>query len=200
MATPTVDTATMNDIEPDNAPPEADAGSAPDGHRPSEGTWKRRVAAVVTIASLVVSIVMLCFAGALWWQHRSAEANDARTAAILDAARSGVESMISITDTSAADDVQRVLDQSTGTFRSDFEARSQSFVTVVQEAKVTTNGSVTAVGVESESPGSAVVLVAAQSSVSNSAGAENETRSWRLRVTMTEDAGTYKMANVEFVA
>ncbi|AHK36146.1 Uncharacterized protein Pd630_LPD16187 (plasmid) [Rhodococcus opacus PD630] len=200
MAISTAETADMNDTEPEKAPHEPDTDRAPEGRRPSEGTRKRRGAAAVTVASLLVTTVVLCLGGALLWQHRAAETNAARTAAILDAARSGVESMISITDTSAADDVQRVLDQSTGTFRSDFEARSQSFVTVVQEAKVTTNGSVTAVGVESESPGSAVVLVAAQSSVSNSAGAENETRSWRLRVTMTEDAGTYKMANVEFVA
>lgn len=63
-----------------------------------------------------------------------------------------------------------------------------------------TTGEVLAQGIEARADGSATVLVAAASSVSNAAGAANETRSWRLRVTMTEDSGLYKMSNVEFVA
>lgn len=155
--------------------------------------------AAVTLLVAVAVLFTVLSAGLLNDHHRS---EDQRTqeAEILSAARSGVTAMISVRDTSAAEDVQKVLDQSTGVFEKDFEARSQSFIGIVKEAKVVTQGDIVAQGIESRDGESATVLVEATSSVSNAAGATNETRSWRLRVTMTNDEGQYKMSNVEFVA
>jgi Mce-associated membrane protein len=151
---------------------------------------------VLVAAALLFTVLSV----ALLKDHRSSEDRRSQDAEILSAAKSGVTAMISVRDTSAADDVKNVLDQSTGAFKKDFEARSQSFISVVQEAKVVTQGDIAAQGIESRDGDTATVLVAATSSVSNAAGATNETRSWRLRVTMTNDEGQYKMSNVEFVA
>lgn len=65
--------------------------------------------------------------------------------------------------------------------------------------KVVTEGTVNATAVESMNEHSAVVLVAATSRVTNSAGAKDEPRAWRLKVTVTEEGGQYKMSKVEFV-
>lgn len=157
------------------------------------------VSAIVLVL-IVVAATFTAFASVLVGEHQDAANQRGNDAAMLDAARSGVLAMISIHDTSAADDVKKVLDQSTGQFKTDFESRSKSFIEVVQEAKVATTGEVLAQGIESRGADSATVLVSATSSVSNAAGAANETRSWRLRVTMTDDAGQYKMSKVEFVA
>ena len=46
---------------------------------------------------------------------------------------------------------------------------------------------------------SAVVLVAATSEVTNAAGAKEESRAWRLSVTVTRVDGELKMSKVEFV-
>jgi Mce-associated membrane protein len=46
---------------------------------------------------------------------------------------------------------------------------------------------------------SAVALVSASSRVTNSAGAKQEPRSWRLSVNLQRDGGQIKMAKVEFV-
>ncbi len=46
---------------------------------------------------------------------------------------------------------------------------------------------------------SALVLVAATSRITNAAGAKDEPRNWRLRVTVTDDGGQYKMSKLEFV-
>jgi Mce-associated membrane protein len=35
--------------------------------------------------------------------------------------------------------------------------------------------------------------------ITNSAGAKDEPRAWRLRVTVTEDGGQYKMSKVDFI-
>jgi Mce-associated membrane protein len=70
---------------------------------------------------------------------------------------------------------------------------------VVEQSKVVTEGTVNAAGIESMAEHSALVLVSATSRVTNSAGAKDEPRQWRLRVTVTEDGGQYKMSKVEFV-
>lgn len=158
----------------------------------------RLIAATVGFA--IVAAVFAGLAVTSLRDHRALERQRIEDVEILDAARSGVLAMISIRDTSAPDDVKKVLDQSTGAFQKDFEARSASFVSVVQEAKVVTTGDVLAQGIESRENGTATVLVYATSSVTNAAGAENETRTWRLRVTLTDDSSRYKMSNVEFVA
>ncbi|MBJ8344673.1 hypothetical protein [Antrihabitans sp. YC2-6] len=155
---------------------------------------------VLAFVLIAVAVTFTALAGAQLRDHHDAEEALANDAAILSAANSGVTAMISVRDNSAADDVAKVLDQSTGAFKADFEQRSESFISVVQEAKVVTQGEVVASGIESRDGDSATVLVSATSTVSNAAGADNETRSWRLRVTMTDDDGAYKMSNVEFVA
>lgn len=62
-----------------------------------------------------------------------------------------------------------------------------------------TEGTVNAAAVESMSGNTALVLVSATSRVTNSSGAKDEPRPWRLRVTVTEEGGQYKMSKVEFV-
>jgi len=64
---------------------------------------------------------------------------------------------------------------------------------------VVTQGTVTAAALESMDEHSASVLVAASSRITNSAGAKDEPRMWRIRVTVTEEGGQYKMSKVDFV-
>lgn len=178
-----------------------DTSTSPPDHTDGRFRARRPRRTTVATALLLCATAALLFITAQQWRTRHAAQLDlAETAAVLDAARTGVEAMISITTDKAGDDVQKVLDHSTGAFRTDFQARAQSFVSVVEESKVTTTGNVTALGLEQRQDDSATVLVAAQSTVTNAAGAQNETRAWRLRVTLTDESGTYKMSNVEFVA
>jgi Mce-associated membrane protein len=64
---------------------------------------------------------------------------------------------------------------------------------------VVTQGTINATAVESMGEHSASILVAATSRITNAAGAKDEARVWRLRVTVTEDSGQYKMSKLEFV-
>jgi Mce-associated membrane protein len=183
----------VSDETPEDA--EAESNSARSRRRvplPSLSvTWKAAV------------IVLICaFIGAsgymLWQRHETTERN-LRAASFLAGARQGVVNMTSLDFNKAKEDVQRVIDSSTGQFRDDFQQRAKDFTTVVEQSKVVTQGTVNAAAVQSIDGNSALVLVAATSHITNAAGAKDEPRNWRLKVTVTEDGGQYKMSKLEFV-
>lgn len=155
-----------------------------------------------TIAKAVTILVILGFVGIstyIMWQHREANQREQRVAAFVAGAKQGVVNMTSLDFNKAKEDVQRVIDSSTGDFKNEFQARAADFTKVVEQSKVVTEGTVNAAAVESMDGHTAVVLVSATSRVTNSAGAKDEPRAWRLRVTVTEEDGQYKMSKVEFV-
>ncbi|HJT94789.1 MAG TPA: hypothetical protein VJ777_23110, partial [Mycobacterium sp.] len=84
-------------------------------------------------------------------------------------------------------------------FRDDFQQRAKDFTSVVEQSKVVAQGTVTTAALESMDEHSASVLVLVTSRISNSAGAKDEPRVWRVRVTVTEEGGQYKMSKVDFV-
>ncbi|MGX1809123.1 hypothetical protein ACWIGI_25665 [Nocardia sp. NPDC055321] len=157
---------------------------------------RRTALVVLATALLVASAATGAFSV---WNHHRLTGDERRTAEFSAAARQGVVALTSLDFNRAKDDVQRVLDNSTGAFREDFQSRAEDFTKVVEQSQVTTEGRVTATAVESMTDDSAVVLVAATSQITNSAGAKQEPRIWRLSVTVTRVDGQLKMSKVEFV-
>jgi Mce-associated membrane protein len=164
--------------------------------------WRRRLP-LLSATSKVAAIILICaFVGAtgyMLWYERQASERHQRAASFVAGAKQGVVNMTSLDFNRAKDDVQRLLDSSTGEFRDDFQQRAKDFVSVVEQSKVVTQGTINATAVESMGEHSASILVAATSRITNAAGAKDEARVWRLRVTVTEDGGQYKMSKLEFV-
>lgn len=160
--------------------------------RPGRRTVARAVVAAIVLVSLVAG-------GLSMWNHHQLTADQAREDEYLNAAREGVIALTTLDSGRAGEDVRRVLDHSTGAFRTDFQTRSQDFTKVVEQSEVATQGEITAAAVESMTDESAVVLVSAVSRVTNSAGAQQEPRVWRLSVTVTREGSELKMSKVEFV-
>lgn len=158
---------------------------------------RRRTVARVAVA--VIVLVCLMAGGFSMWNHYQLTADQTREDEYLNAAREGVIALTTLDSGRAGEGVQRVLDHSTGAFRTDFQTRSQDFTKVVEQSKVATQGEITAAAVESMTGQSAVVLVSAVSRVTNSAGAQQEPRVWRLSVTVTREGSELKMSKVEFV-
>lgn len=167
--------------------------------------WLRAAGRLPSLSatSKVATIILICaFVGAsgyMLWQDRNATERTQRAANFVAGAKQGVVNMASLDFHRAKEDVQRLLDSSTGQFRDDFQQRAKDFVSVVEESKVVTQGKINAAAVESMDEHSASVLVVATSSITNAAGAKDEPRVWRLRVTVTEEGGQYKMSKLEFV-
>lgn len=153
--------------------------------------WKAAV--IVLICAFVAA------SGYMTWNRHQITERNLRAANILAGARQGVVNLTSMDFNKAKEDVQRVIDSSTGQFRDDFQARAKDFTTVVEQSKVVTQGTVNAAAVQSINGDFALVLVAATSHVTNAAGAKDQPRNWRLKVTVKNDGGQYKMSNVEFI-
>ena len=155
-------------------------------------TLAAALAVACTAALVTLSVLMVM-------DHRHQAADQQRRAEYSAAARQSVVTLMSLDFNKAKEDVQRIIDNSTGTFRDDFKNQADDFIKVAQESKVVTEVTVNATAVESMSDDSAVVLVSASSRVTNSAGAKQEPRSWRLSVDLKRDGGQIKMSKVEFV-
>jgi Mce-associated membrane protein len=150
------------------------------------------VAVACTAALITLSVLMVI-------DHRHQAADEQVRAEYAAAGRQSVVTLMSLDFNKAKDDVQRIIDNSTGSFKDDFKSQAEDFVKVAQDSKVITEVTVNAVAVESMTDDKAVVLVSAASRVTNSAGAKQEPRSWRLSVDLQRDGGQIKMSKVEFV-
>ncbi|MFZ0832628.1 MAG: hypothetical protein WAM92_05995 [Mycobacterium sp.] len=149
------------------------------------------------IAALVIAAA-LAGSGYILWQHHNVTTRNQRAAEFSTAASEGVTALTSLDFGHAKEDVQRIIDHSTGSFRDDYEARADDFVKVVESSKVVARGTVTATAVQSVSDDEAVVLVTATEEITNAAG-NKQPRYYRFRVTVTRDGDQLKMSRVEFV-
>jgi len=95
--------------------------------------------------------------------------------------------------------IQRVLDGSTGQFHDDFAKMRADFKQTVANSKVVSQGTVNSAGLASISGTTAQVLVASTSKVTNTEGAKQGPKEYRLIVQVEKVDDTYKVSKVEFV-
>jgi Mce-associated membrane protein len=167
--------------------------------QPSPAPWKVIAKALVATVALVGSIALLGLSGAMYWHHRNVEAQQAQSAEFAAAARQGVVTLMSLDFNKAKEDVDRIIDNTTGEFKKDFQGQADSFIKVAQNSQVVTEATVNAVAVQSMTNDQATVLVAVTTNVSNKASNKQDPRSWRLRVGMARDGDRIKLSKVEFV-
>ncbi|MEO3760295.1 hypothetical protein ABGB19_18675 [Mycobacterium sp. B14F4] len=151
------------------------------------------VVAILCISALITLSVLMVLDGRQQAQEQQ------RTAEYQAAARQSVVTLMSLDFNKAQEDVQRIIDNSTGQFKEDFEAQAEAFAQVARDSKVVTEVTVNVAAVKSMTDTNASVLVSATSRVTNSAGANQEPRSWRLLVDLVREGDQIKMAKVEFV-
>ncbi|WP_166905552.1 tetratricopeptide repeat protein [Mycobacterium sp. DL440] len=157
--------------------------------------WK----VLASCLTIIVIAGLLGFSGWMIWHHRQAEHRQQLAAEYTAAARQTVVTLMSLDFNHAQDAVKNILDNSTGEFREDFEAQSKDFVKLAQDAKVVTEAKVTAAAVDTMSDDNAVVLVAVNTQVTNTTGANKQPRPWRVAVDMVREGDQIKLSKVEFV-
>ncbi|MCZ0729822.1 hypothetical protein [Mycolicibacterium iranicum] len=193
-----VETVVSTDADPDIE--EAQEAEAPRKRRRMRlKPTKFGVAVAAIVVAILGAVAGLAASGYMIIEHRNAEKVRQQTAEYSAAARQSVVTLMSLDFNNAEADVQRIIDNSTGQFKSDFESQAADFVKVAQDSKVVTEVTVNSTAVESMSDDKAEVLVAAASRVTNTAGANQEPRTWRLSVSLEREDGQIKMAKVEFV-
>lgn len=158
-------------------------------------TWK----GVALFLAVLCTCALLAASGYMIREHRQAE-RDAQLAAEYTAAgRQAVVTLMSLDFNKAEEGVQRIIDNSTGKFREDFQQQAETFAQVAQDSKVITEVTVNSAAVTTMTDDSANVIVSATSRVTNAAGANKDPRGWRLSVDLERDGDQVKMSRVEFV-
>jgi Mce-associated membrane protein len=205
-----VSTTDSDDAEVADAaaePPETAESTEPESTEPEspevEPAGRRlrvpNVSLALSTAAAVAIVGLLGASGWMAWQHQQVVKEQQRAAAYSATARQGVINLTSLDFNRAKEDVQRVLDSATGEFKDDFQKRAEDFASVVKDSKAVTEGSVAATAIESMKNDSAVILVLATERVTNIAGAKDQPRTFRFRVSVVHDGDDLKVSKVEFV-
>lgn len=150
-------------------------------------------------AAIILCAASLGASGYMLWQHISLMHEHKRAAEFTTAARAGVELMMSIDPDHARENVQRLIDNTTGVMQTQLRATSTILVEDAQKAKVVTKATAEDSAVESMTDNSAVVLVMAKSDTTNPDKSKRPPAYWRLSIGLTRDGGQLKMSKVDFV-
>ncbi|MCV7367409.1 hypothetical protein CRI77_16740 [Mycolicibacterium duvalii] len=166
----------------------------------TEARRRPRRRLIVTIVALLSAAAMAAASGYLAWSHQQVQADRQNRAEFAAAAKQVAITLMSVDADDPESGVQRILDNAVDPFRAEFASAADDFVRVSQDAKVTTKATADAAAVKSVDDDSAVVLVAATSTVTDAEGVAEPPRSWRLSVDLRRDGDRIKMSSVEFLS
>lgn len=177
------------------AVPPADSAAPDEAKKPLSGKSLATIGlAGLLVVALVAAAVVLAF---LRYQVQS---DNEKRQEYVDAAKQAVLNLTTIHPESAQDDVARIIDNSTGEFREDFEGRRDPFISVVQDSQVKTDGTIVEAAMENfAADGPTTVLVAAKTTVSSVDQPEPSDRDFRMRVTVVDQDGKLMASKLEFV-
>ena len=180
------------------APPPLPALPSPPA--PPPGGLLRTVTVAVTT---LLTAGLLGATGYMVWQHQKAADLRRSAAEFTAAARQDVINLMSMDYTRAQESVQRVLDNSTGKFRANFDETADEFVKALQDEKIVTTATINdaAVELDSMTDESAVVMVSATSRREGRQAPKEQQQPqvWRVLLTLERDGDQIKMSDVEFV-
>ncbi|HEU4360260.1 MAG TPA: hypothetical protein VFR27_01975 [Mycobacterium sp.] len=134
----------------------------------------------------------------MWWQHRVAAGQRQLAAEFAAAARRTSVALLTLDYTRIEEHIQRILDNSTGDFRSSFQKNSTAVGERLGRSKVVTTADVKDAAVQSMSDNAGVVLVAVQTETTEMNG-QPHSESWRVAVSLARDGGQLKLSDIEFV-
>ena len=143
--------------------------------------------------------VLVMLTGFFSWRDIQVRSGERLRESMVQAGRDGVLALTTIDHQRVDEDVQRILDTSTGTFRDDFAQRADSFKDAARKAQSKSVGTVVESGFESLDGGLGRVLVAAVVMTSNRGAPEQQAKGWRTRVSVVRDGDVFKVAAVEFI-
>jgi Mce-associated membrane protein len=179
--------------EPVEAAPDGDVTTAAAPVAPPR-LWSR-----VAIAGLAAVAVLVSLNVWLGYSDYQVRHNERLRQEMVEAARRGAINLTTIDHEHVGEDVQRILDSSTGVFRDDFAERAKPFSEAARRAQSKSVGTVTEAALESADGDEGRVLVAMNVMTSNRGVPEQQPQGWRMRVTVTRIDDESKVSKVEFI-
>ena len=151
--------------------------------------WALSVLLVLALAGATLSVVAL----------RKQQATDAQRDGALKAARQLALDFTTYDYKTWDADAKRVLDDSTGQFKQEFQAGTDSVKTEVVANKATSKGDVKEAGVVSNDKDSAQVVVIVNALVTNTASTQGVERRYRIKLDMVRDSDRWLTADLQTV-
>ncbi|HEY6737635.1 MAG TPA: hypothetical protein VI076_02210 [Actinopolymorphaceae bacterium] len=151
-------------------------------------------------AGLLAALAALVVAGGFLGAElvRLSGVEDARAAALRTARQFAVD--FTTLDYRKFDrDADRVLDASSGAFRTQYENATGQLKELVTANKTVTEGEVLDAGIVSFDPDSARVLVAVDAQVRNVEAEKPQLRTFRLQVDLVRERGAWRVVELQFV-
>ncbi|MDI9916011.1 hypothetical protein [Rhodococcus sp. IEGM 1379] len=150
------------------------------------------IASIVAISFAVVLVTLLV--------DRSAASNaEDERAAYVAGARTTALNLTTLHSETAGADLDKFLAGTTKEFQSQLDGRKDSFVSVLGQVGVQTDGEILEAGLEKSEGDCGTSLVAVRAMQKNTDQPEPEERNYRLRITMCDTDGQLLASNVEFV-
>ena len=116
------------------------------------------------------------------------------------AARAEALAFLTVDHTNMAPLVDAVLAGATGDFKKQYRSQREKLTSEAERTEATSTAEVVALGVGELDDDSAVVLLAANSTVANTrTGNEGQVRYYRLRLDLVREGGRWLTSNVRFV-
>jgi Mce-associated membrane protein len=151
--------------------------------------WALSVVLLVALAGLTLSVVALS----------KQRADDAQRDGAMKAARQLALDFTTYDYKTWDADSQRVLDESTGQFKQEFQAGIAAVKTDVVANKATSKGDVKEAGVVSHDKDSAQVLVIVNAVVTNTASATGTERRYRIKLDLVREQDRWLTADLQVV-
>lgn len=151
------------------------------------------------VVAVLCSVAMVAASGLILFGHRHAVQGQQNRAEFAAAAKQVAVTLMSIDFNDPQAGMHRIIDNSVDPFRAEFQSSSDEFVKLSADAKVTTKATASVAAVQSATADSAVVLVAATSTVTNADGVAEPPRSWQLKLELQRDGDRIKMSKVDFL-
>ncbi|GAA1136849.1 hypothetical protein GCM10009630_39930 [Kribbella jejuensis] len=151
--------------------------------------WALSVLLVVALAGLTLSVVAL----------RKQRADDAERHGAMKAARQLALDFTTYDYQTWDADSKRVIDESTGQFKQEFQNGIDAVKTEVVQNKATSKGDVKEAGVVSNDKDSAQVLVIVNAVVTNTASTTGTERRYRIKLDMVREKDRWLTADLQVV-
>ncbi len=152
---------------------------------------------VLTAVAFVASLVLLAVTAPKVLDHRAAEE---RRGQVLQEAKQHAVNFTTLDYRTFDDDIELVLDGSTGDFREQFRSGVEQVRDLVTQNKSVSTGSVSEAGVVSMDEDSAQVLVVADTEVSNVSSPDPTPRHYRLQMDLTRTGDRWLVSQLTFVS
>ncbi len=128
------------------------------------------------------------------------ETPEAPYGAVSAAARAQTKAFLTVDYQDMDPLIEKVLDGATGTFKAEYEQGKANLKASAQQSQAVSTGEVLSVGINDIDEDNAVVLVAADSEVSNkSTQGKAQPRYYRLELTMVRKGERWLTSNLQFV-